>query len=155
MFFGLSLRQFIFSVLACGAAVGLYFLLRPVLGTEAVSWVCILGAAPFAALGFVHYHGMNAEQFLWAWIKSQILIPKRLVFQSENFYYEALKPSLESHKKEALKAGIESQRKEEIKPGVENCKKEAAKPDMEGCKKERWEPCAGNHRKKEAGKQDD
>ena len=165
MFFGLSLRQFIFSVLACGAAVGLYFLLRPVLGTEAVSWVCILGAAPFAALGFVRYHGMNAEQFLWAWIKSQILIPKRLVFQSENFYYEALKPSLESRKKEALKAGTESQRKEVLKPsignckkekpGVENCKKEAAKPDMESCKKERWKPCAGNHRKKGERKQDD
>ena len=29
IFFGLSLRQFIFSVLACGIAVGLYFLLRP------------------------------------------------------------------------------------------------------------------------------
>lgn len=25
MFFGLSLRQFIFSVLACGVAVGIYF----------------------------------------------------------------------------------------------------------------------------------
>ena len=34
MFFGLSLRQFIFSVLACGVAVGLYFLLRPHFGTE-------------------------------------------------------------------------------------------------------------------------
>ena len=39
MFFGLSLRQFIFSVLACGIAVGLYFLLKPYLGTETVSWV--------------------------------------------------------------------------------------------------------------------
>ena len=29
MFFGLSMRQFIFSVLACGVAVGLYFILRP------------------------------------------------------------------------------------------------------------------------------
>ena len=28
MFFGLSLRQFIFSVLACAVAVGLYFLLN-------------------------------------------------------------------------------------------------------------------------------
>ena len=55
MFFGLSLRQFIFSVLACAVAVGLYFLLKPYLGTETVSWVCILGAAPFAALGFVKY----------------------------------------------------------------------------------------------------
>ena len=39
MFFGLSLRQFIFSVLACGVAVGLYFLLRPRFGTETLSWV--------------------------------------------------------------------------------------------------------------------
>ena len=30
MFFGLSLRQFIFSVLACGVAVGLYFLAQTV-----------------------------------------------------------------------------------------------------------------------------
>ena len=63
MFFGLSLRQFIFSVLACGIAVGLYFLLRPYVGTETVSWVCILGAAPFAALGFVKYNGMTAEKY--------------------------------------------------------------------------------------------
>ena len=39
MFFGLSLRQFIFSVLACGVAVGLFFLLRPHFGTETLSWV--------------------------------------------------------------------------------------------------------------------
>lgn len=47
VFFGLSLRQIIFSVLACGAAVGIYFLLNPVLGTETTSWLCIVGAAPF------------------------------------------------------------------------------------------------------------
>lgn len=64
MFFGLSMRQFIFSVLAIGVAVGLYFLLRPHLGVETVSWMCILGAAPFALLGFLNYHGMTAEQFL-------------------------------------------------------------------------------------------
>ena len=46
MFFGLSLRQFIFSVLACGVAVGLYFLLRGRFGTETLSWMCILGASP-------------------------------------------------------------------------------------------------------------
>lgn len=103
MFFGLSLRQFIFSVLACGVAVGLYFLLRPYVGTETVSWLCVLGAFPFAALGFICYHGMNAEQFLWAWIKSEILIPKRLVFHSENLYYETLKTEIEKREKEGLK----------------------------------------------------
>lgn len=103
MFFGLSMRQFIFSVLACGVAVGLYFLLSPHVGTETVSWMCILGAAPFAALGFIRYHGMNAEQFLWAWIKSEFLIPKRLLFYPENIYYEAMKPSIENHEREEQK----------------------------------------------------
>ena len=65
MFFGLSMRQFVFSALAILVAVGLYFLLKPHFGTETVSWMCILGAAPFAALGFITYHGMTAEQFLW------------------------------------------------------------------------------------------
>ena len=32
IFFGLSLRQFFFSVLACGVAVGLYFLIAPIYG---------------------------------------------------------------------------------------------------------------------------
>ena len=62
------MRQFIFSILAVAVAVGLYFLLKPYVGTETVSWMCILGAAPFAALGFITYHGMTAEQFIWAWM---------------------------------------------------------------------------------------
>ena len=104
MFFGLSLRQFIFSVLACGVAVGLYFLLRPYAGTETVSWVCILGAAPFAALGFVKYNGMTAEKAIYAWIKSEFLMPKKLVFHSTNVYYELMKPSIEQKQKEVLKS---------------------------------------------------
>ena len=44
----------------------MYFLLRPHFGTETLSWMCILGAAPFAVMGFVRYNGMNAEQFVWA-----------------------------------------------------------------------------------------
>lgn len=61
VFFGLSLRQCVFSLLATGVAVGLYFLCHSRLGTEAVSWICILGAAPFAAMGFISYHGMRFE----------------------------------------------------------------------------------------------
>ncbi len=104
MFFGLSLRQFIFSVLACGVAVGLYFLLKPYVGTETVSWVCILAAMPFAALGFVKYNGMTAEKAIWAWIKSEFLMPKKLVFNSTNTYYELMKPSIEQKYKEGTKS---------------------------------------------------
>ena len=85
IFFGLSLRQFIFSILACGVAVLLYFLLKDKFGIETLSWVCILGASPFAMMGFVRY----------AWIKSEFLIPKHLTFKPTNFYYELLKDKLE------------------------------------------------------------
>ena len=91
MFFGLSLRQCVFSVLAIAVAVGLYFLLRPYFGLETLSWVCVLGAAPFAALGFITYHGMTAEQFLWAWLRSELLEPKQLKCEPQNLYYELLK----------------------------------------------------------------
>lgn len=87
VFFGLSLRQLVFSVLACGVAIGLFFLLRPHFGTETLSWVCILGASPFAIMGFVKYNGMTAERFLIAWLKSEVITPKRLPFKADNFYY--------------------------------------------------------------------
>ena len=38
-------------------------------------------------MGFVKYNGMNAEQFVWAWIKSEFLMPKKLMFQPDNLYY--------------------------------------------------------------------
>ena len=90
VYFGLSLRQFIFSILACGMAVVLYFVFRPYFGIETLSWLCILGAAPFAAIGFIKYNGMNAEEFLLAYIRSEFLTPKELVFNPTNYYYELL-----------------------------------------------------------------
>lgn len=103
LFFGLSMRQFIFSVLAIGVAIVVYFGLRSFFGTETVSWMCVMGAAPFAALGFINYHGMTAEQFLWAYIKSEFLMPKRLTFHPTNFYFEALKATIKNHEKEEFK----------------------------------------------------
>lgn len=99
IFFGLSMRQFIFSALACGVAVFLYFLLRGHLGIETLSWVCILGAIPFGMLGFVKYNGMSAEKFVIAWIKSEILMPRVLYFKPHNFYEEL---SMEIYKKKEM-----------------------------------------------------
>ena len=100
VYFGLSLRQFIFSILACGMAVVLYFLFRPYFGIETLSWLCILGAAPFAAIGFIKYNGMNAEEFVLAYIRSEWLTPKELVFKPENYYYELLKGRIGDDKKD-------------------------------------------------------
>ena len=103
VFMGLSMRQSIFSVLACGSAVGVYFLAKPYLGTEIVSWLCIFAAIPFVGFGFVKYNGMFFERLIIEWFKSTFLIPKQLVFRSENLYYEAMKPVREQKKKEARK----------------------------------------------------
>jgi hypothetical protein len=100
VYFGLSLRQFIFSILACGMAVILYFVFRPYFGIETLSWLCILGAAPFAAIGFIKYNGMNAEEFLLAYIRSEFLTPKELVFNPTNYYYELLKGRIGDEKKD-------------------------------------------------------
>ena len=103
VFWGLSMRQFVFSAIACMVAVILYFILRNYLGIEMLSWICILGALPFAILGYVKYNDMTAEKFIIAWIKSEILMPKHLLFKPENIYYEMLKQEYKEMKKEGLK----------------------------------------------------
>ena len=99
-------------MLAVGVAVGIYFALQPYVGTEEIGWMCILGAAPFAACGFFTYHGMTAEQVLWAWFKSEILCPTRLVFKSDSYYYEAMQP--------AFRAGMKRKRGKPMKKSEDN-----------------------------------
>ena len=130
IFFGLSLRQFIFSLLACVVAVILYFTLKPHLGLETVSWLCILGAIPFAVLGFVKYNGMTAEQFIVAFIKSEFIIPKRLTFKSKNIYAEIFKPTINKklkqgilkpqHKHKEKKSKKQKKTKKEVENNAEN-----------------------------------
>jgi hypothetical protein len=100
LFFGLSLRQMLFALLAVAVAVGVYFGLRPVLGNGEIGWVCVLAAFPFALGGFFQYNGMTLERFLLAYIRSEFPFPRRLVFKSDNIYAKALENSTI---KEALK----------------------------------------------------
>ena len=93
MFFGLSMRQFFFAVIGIGFTVLLYFLLRSYLGIETLSWVCMLGAAPFVAMGFITYNGMTAEQFAWVWIRSKFLEPQKVIFACDTFYHETVRNS--------------------------------------------------------------
>ena len=97
LFFGLSVRQFVCSVLAVGVAVALYFSLSRVLDRETVSWVCIVGAAPVAAAGFFQYNGLTLEQFLWAWLKSEVIMAGKRVWKAENYYEEAMKCEVKKH----------------------------------------------------------
>ena len=80
--------------------MGLYFALHNVVGSSEIGWVCILAAFPFALCGFFTYNGMTFEKFLLAFIRSELLYPKKLVFRPENLYAKALE---NSSVKEALK----------------------------------------------------
>jgi len=90
MAFGLSLRQCLFGGAGLTLSVVVFFALRNHLHIEVLSWICIFTVAPFAVLGFISYNGMTAEQFIYAWLKSEIIYPKRLKFQDTNLYREAI-----------------------------------------------------------------
>lgn len=114
MFFGLNFRQFFCSLLSVLAAVGIYFGLKDFAGEEFTGWLCMAGAAPFAACGFFKYHGMTAEQFLWAFIKSEFLYPKRLLYQPEDLYYSCMEETVRFGEKTG-KDGNAARRKQEAK----------------------------------------
>lgn len=109
--FGLNLRQCFFSVLACVVAVLIYFICIDHLGMEMTSWFCMLGAAPFAALGFITYQGMNAEQIFITFIRSLILQYTNLIDEPYNLYYEIMKDYINDKQKEGVKKHAKKLRK--------------------------------------------
>ena len=108
---GLTLRQCFFSVLACFVAVVVYFLFIDVLGLEVTSWLCIVVAIPFAALGFVSYQGMNFEKILINVWRSFLMSHRQLVFRPYNLYYEILKDYIENQRKESINPNDKKLRK--------------------------------------------
>lgn len=102
MFFGLTMRQFFSTLLGIAASVALYFLLRNYMSVEAVSWVCIVGAAPFIVFGFMKFNGMTADKFLVAFFR-YLITPRKLAYHSINRDYEKMKPIYEKIVKEGLR----------------------------------------------------
>ena len=103
IFFGLSPRQFIYSILACLVAVIIYYLTIDTLGMETTSWLCMLGAVPFASIGFITYQSMTMEKIVLEFFKSILLKRTELLDKPINLYYELAKPIIERSKKEELK----------------------------------------------------
>lgn len=46
---------------------------------------------------------MTAEKAIFAWFKSEFMIPKKLLFKNTNIYYTILKPFIDKKSKEAMK----------------------------------------------------
>lgn len=91
VFFGLSLRQTIFSALACVAAVGTYFFFNSTFNTTVLSWLCVISAMPFVALGFIRYEGMNLEEFIYYWLRYTFCVPQHMNVRISDKMAEELK----------------------------------------------------------------
>ena len=102
IFLGLSIRQCIFSNIACIVAILIYYLCIDSLGMEITSWLCMLGAAPFTSLGFITYQNMNVEQIIMTAWHSFLLSKTDLIYKPFNLYQELFKDVFEKQKKEAL-----------------------------------------------------
>lgn len=102
IFFGLSLRQSIFSIIACIIATGIYFLFNDKLGTEMTSWLCMLGAAPFAALGFIRFQGMYTEDIVKTALYSFLLSSTNLINKQFNLYEELFNTIINQSRKESI-----------------------------------------------------
>ena len=102
IFLGMSFRQFLFSIIACVVAVIIYLSCVDVLGMETTSWLCMLGATPFASLGFITFQKMNAEQILITAWHSFLLSNRNLIDKPFNLYYEMFKDVFDKKIKEAL-----------------------------------------------------
>lgn len=102
IFFGLSLRQSIFSIIACIIATGIYFLFNDKLGTEMTSWLCMLGSAPFAALGFIRFQGMYTEDIVKTALYSFLLSSTNLINKPFNLYEELFNSIINQSRKESI-----------------------------------------------------
>lgn len=101
IFMRLSLRQCIFSGIACLVAIGVYFLCHDSLGTEITSWLCIMSAVPFGAIGFIKIQGLNAEILLIELWHSFLLSKVEFVDEPINLYLDLYKDYIDE--KEGMK----------------------------------------------------
>lgn len=62
---------------------------------------------------------MTAEQFIWAWIKSEILIPSQLKFSADNIYYEMYKDNLKNNVTKTKVKKNRVKRKERLDENIE------------------------------------
>ena len=102
IFLGMSFIQFLFSIIACVVAVIIYLSCVDVLGMETTSWLCMLGAAPFAAVGVVRFQGMYTEDIVKMAISSFALSTKNLINVPFNLYYVILEPFINQSRKESI-----------------------------------------------------
>lgn len=86
LFFGLNLRQLIWTIIAIIINVPLYWFGREYVGADTASWIVILIAMPLFMIGYFNYNGMTFEQFLKSVIQQEIIYPQRRKYMTVNMF---------------------------------------------------------------------
>ena len=98
IYFGLSLRQFIWSIIAIFVGVIAYFSLNNKVNIELTSWLSMLSSLPFVLIGFIKYNGMTCEKLFMVILRNHVLTPMNLKFKTKNLYKELSNIKERKHK---------------------------------------------------------
>ena len=66
------------------------------------SWLCMLGAAPFAALGFIRFQGMYTEDIVKTALYSFLLSSANLINKPFDLYEEIFNSIINQSRKESI-----------------------------------------------------
>ena len=66
------------------------------------SWLCMLGAAPFAALGFIRFQGMYTEDIVKTSLYSFLLSSTNLINKPFDLYEEIFNSIINQSRKESI-----------------------------------------------------
>ncbi|MNN70370.1 PrgI family protein [compost metagenome] len=86
LFFGLTLRQLICTLIAVVVNVPLYWFGRDIIGSDAASWVVIFVAMPLFLIGYFNYNGMTFEQFIKSVIQQEFVYPQKRKYITLNMF---------------------------------------------------------------------
>ena len=73
---------------------------------EITIWLCILGTAPFAAIGFISYQSMTMEKIIYEVFQSLHLKKTELIDKPFNLYYELVKQIIKKQIKENMTRNV-------------------------------------------------
>lgn len=107
LFFGLTLRQLICTLIAVIVNVPLYWFGRDIIGADAASWVVIFVAMPLFLIGYFNYNGMTFEQFIKSVIQQEFVYPQKRKYITFNMF-ELL---ITENKREENKRAVSKQKK--------------------------------------------
>lgn len=84
--FGLTARQLITTIIAFAICVPLYWYGKKYISESILSWVIILIGAGCWSIGYLKINGMPMEKFVFVFIKTEILYPKKRKYLSDNAF---------------------------------------------------------------------